>query len=120
MKKKIKSKIQKYNFFLAYVSCGSNLIKGNHDYMQVILDDFNASKGYKMLYDYILYLEGLSNHQEAMEAKRNLILLIQNLTMAGYVNLEPTLTDGGPFQDPSFYVPTPINQGMLISLSMFI
>ena len=76
------------------------------------MDDFSSSQGYKLLYDYLLHLE-TSSHHDAKEAERNLVLLIQNLTMAGFHTLEPSLTDGGPFQDPSFSIPAPLHQGMV-------
>ena len=82
--------------------------------MQVLLEDFTRSKGYKVIYDYLLQLEH-SSSSEAIDAQRNLVLLIQNLAMAGFLNQEPSMTDGGPFQDPSFKIPIPVNQGKMYS-----
>ncbi len=81
-------------------------------HVQVLLDDFSNSQGYKLLYSYLLYLEA-TPAPEAGDALRNLVLLIQNLIMDGFHTLEiPSgMNFGGPFQNPDFVVPTPNNQG---------
>ena len=76
--------------------------------MQVLLDDFSNCRGYKFLHDYLLYLERKAN-DETREVSRNVVLLIQSLVMAGFLSLEPTITDGGPFQDPDFQIPAPLD-----------
>lgn len=49
---------------------------------------------------------------DAREAERNMVLLISNnLVPAGFLSLEPTLSDGGPLQDPAFVIPAPRNDG---------
>ena len=49
---------------------------------------------------------------DAREAERNMVLLISNnLVPAGFLTLEPTLNDGGPFQDPGFSIPAPQTDG---------
>jgi len=40
-----------------------------------------------------------------------MILLIQNLVLAGFLSLEPMLSDGGIFQDPYFVIPAPLGDG---------
>ena len=76
---------------------------------KVLLDDFSSCGGYKLLYEYLLYLEKKGT-EEAREAERNLILLMQKLIFAGFVDLEPKLSDGGPFQDPNFTTPVPLGE----------
>ena len=78
---------------------------------QVLLDDFSNCQGYKFLHDYLLYLERKAN-DETREVLRNVVLLIQSLVMAGFLSLEPTITDGGPFQDPDFQIPSPLDSSM--------
>ena len=34
------------------------------------------------------------------------------IDFAGFVDLEPKLSDGGPFQDPSFTTPVPLGESM--------
>ena len=41
-----------------------------------------------------------------------MVLLMQNLVLAGFLTLEPTLSDGGPFQDSDFVIPAPLGDGM--------
>ncbi len=80
-------------------------------FLQVLLEDFSCSGGYKLLYDYLLHLERMGT-EDAREAERNMVLLISNnLVPAGFLNLEPTLNDGGPLQDPHFVIPAPHNDG---------
>ena len=85
----------------------SNIVIKNY-FLQVLLDDFSCCRGYKFLHDYLLYLERKSS-DEIKEVLRNVVLLIQSLVMAGFLTLEPTTTDGGPFQDPGFQVPAPLD-----------
>ena len=82
---------------------------------QVLLDDFSNCRGYKFLHDYLLYLERKAN-DETREVLRNVVLLIQSLVMAGFLSLEPTITDGGPFQDPDFQIPTPLDPSMRLAI----
>ena len=49
--------------------------------------------------------------EEAREAERIMILLIQNLVLAGFLSLEPTLSGGHTFQDPDFVIPAPLGGG---------
>ena len=79
--------------------------------VQVLLEDFSNCRGYKFLHDYLLYLERKTS-DEAREVLRNAVLLVQGLVMAGFLTLEPTLTDGGPFQDPNFQIPAPLDPSM--------
>ncbi len=39
------------------------------------------------------------------------MLLIQELVFAGFLSLEPALSDGGPFQKSTFSVPVPSGDG---------
>ena len=80
--------------------------------LQVLLEDFSNCRGYKFLHDYLLYLERKTS-DENKEVLRNVVLLIQSLVMAGFLGLEPATTDGGPFQDPGFQVPAPLDPGLL-------
>ena len=79
--------------------------------VQVLLEDFSSCSGYKFLHDYLLYLERKTS-DETREVLRNVVLLIQGLVMAGFLTLEPTITDGGPFQDPGFQIPAPLDPSM--------
>ena len=75
------------------------------------MDDFSASGGYKLLFDYLLHLERMGT-EDAQQAERNMVLLISNnLIPAGFLSLEPTVNDGGPLQDPEFSIPTPQDSG---------
>ena len=38
---------------------------------------------------------------------------MQKLIFAGFVDLEPKLSDGGPFQDPNFTTPVPLGESRL-------
>ena len=87
------------------------LLKDSSEISHVILEDFASAGGYKFLYDYLLLLEKRDD-DEAKEALRNVILLMQSLTMCGFLDLAPSLTDGGPFQDEEFEVPVPTGNGM--------
>ena len=77
---------------------------------QVLLDDFSKCGGYRFLHDYLLHLERKKT-AEAREAERNMVLLIQKLALVGFLNLEPTLSEGSPFQDPGFSIPVPAGDG---------
>ena len=72
--------------------------------------NLSACGGYKFLFEYLLRLERKGT-DEAREAERNMILLMKNLVLAGFLTLEPTLSDGGPFQDPGFVIPAPLGDG---------
>jgi len=76
----------------------------------VLLDDFSSSRGYKLLYDFLLKLDQ-SDSEENSAAIRNLILQMQDLAFAGFLSLEPTKSEGGPFQDQSFSIPIPTGNG---------
>ena len=86
--------------------------------MQVLLEDFSNCRGYKFLHDYLLYLERETS-DEAREVLRNVVLLIQGLVMAGFMTLEPTITDTGPFQDPGFQIPSPLDPS-IISMYLYL
>ena len=43
---------------------------------------------------------------------------MQKLIFAGFVDFEPKLSDGGPFQDPSFTTPVPLG-GSTFSRAIF-
>ena len=72
--------------------------------------NLSACGGCKFLFEYLLHLER-KGMDEAREAERNMILLMHNLVLAGFLTLEPTLSDGGPFQDPNFVIPAPLGNG---------
>jgi len=72
--------------------------------------NLSACGGYKFLFEYLLHLERKGT-DEAREAERSMILFMQNLVLAGFLTLEPTLSDGGPFQDPDFMIPAPLGDG---------
>ena len=81
-----------------------------HTHTQVLLDDFSSCGGYKFLFQYLLHLERMAT-DDARDAERNLVLLTSSLVLSGFLSLEPTLNDGGPFQDSGFSVPVPIGNG---------
>ncbi len=84
--------------------------------LQVLLEDFSCSGGYKLLYEYLLHLERTGT-EDAREAERNMVLLISNnLVPAGFLSLEPTLSDGGPLQDPDFVIPVPQDGGQYLCM----
>ena len=93
--------------------CRAKFLKCTHTHhtLKVLLDDFSSCGGYKFLRDYLLHLEQKSSPDDK-EAVRNMVLLIQNLCMAGFLSLEPQLSDGGPFQDPEFTIPVPVGESM--------
>ncbi len=51
------------------------------------------------------------DNEESRAAVKNLVLLIQNLVFAGFLSLEPALSDPGPFQDRTFFIPIPSGDG---------
>lgn len=95
------------------------MLKDSSEISHVILEDFASGGGYKFLYDYILLLERKKD-EESKEALRNVVLLVQSLTMCGFLDLVPSLTDGGPFQDEEFEVPVPTGNGMVEFCYMYI
>ena len=51
--------------------------------------------------------------EEAIQALRNLVLLVGSLTSCGYIELKPKTTSSGSlFQMPGFTVPQPTGKGM--------
>ena len=50
--------------------------------------------------------------EEAIQALRNLVLLVGSLTTCGFIELKPTTTSSGSlFQMPGFTVPQPAGKG---------
>lgn len=88
------------------------LLKDSSEVSHILLEDFAAGGGYKFLYDYLLLLERQKG-EEAKEALRSIVLLVQSLTMCGFLDLVPSLTDGGPFQDDDFEIPIPTGNGIV-------
>ena len=86
------------------------LLKDSSEVSHILLEDFASGGGYKFLYDYLLLLERKKS-EEAKEALRSIVLLVQSLTMCGFLDLVPSLTDGGPFQDDDFEIPIPTGNG---------
>ena len=52
-----------------------------------------------------------SDSEESRAAIKNLVLLLQDLVFAGFLSLEPAMSDGGPFQDRTFSIPVPSGDG---------
>ncbi|XP_064387373.1 WD repeat and FYVE domain-containing protein 3-like isoform X1 [Halichondria panicea] len=88
-------------------------LKDSADFSQVLLEDFSNGSGYKLLYDYLLRLDRCDN-EESRAAVKNLVLLIQNLVFAGFLSLEPALSDPGPFQDRTFSISIPSGDGVSV------
>ena len=54
----------------------------------------------------------LNAAEEAIQALRNLVLLVGSLTTCGYIELKPgTASSGSLFQMPGFFVPQPTGKG---------
>lgn len=85
-------------------------LKDSSEFAQALIDDFAASGGYTFLLEYILSLE-TKGEEEALGAQRNVVLLTSDLVSCGFIQLEPSMSDAGPFQDPSFSLPIPAESG---------
>lgn len=100
-----------------FVSLSSHVLISPFDTplsVQMLIEDFSTSGGYEFLYKYLLMLEEREN-QEALDAQRNLVLLVSDLVTCGFVQLQPTLSDPGPF-NPDFKVPVPAENGLLFAV----
>jgi len=90
-------------------------LKDSSEVSQMLLDDFRACQGYTFLSEFLLRME-LDKSEEAVQALRNLVLLMGSLATCGYIELKPgNPSSGSLFQMPGFTVPIP--QGK-VTLSM--
>ena len=84
------------------------------EYSQSIIDDFSASCGYKLLFEFMLKLDS-TGEQEARDAQRHVILLTSDLVSCGFDKLAVTTNDPGPF-NPRFKIPKPLDGGKHLNL----
>lgn len=67
--------------------------------------------GYKFLYDFLIEMDSREGEavpekkEEAQNATHQMMNLLFNLCFQGYVDLHPTITEPGPYQDANFQVP---------------
>ena len=79
-------------------------------YSQSLINDFSAGSGYRLLYDFMITMDGVGD-QDARDAQRHVILLTSDLVSCGYETLSVTTSEPGPF-NPGFHMPAPLNGGI--------
>ncbi|CAM1304230.1 WDFY3 (predicted) [Pycnogonum litorale] len=81
---------------------------------QTLLDDFRSCQGYIFISEFLLRLEQ-DGSQEAIDALKNLVLLISTLSMCGYIELKPSqASTASLYTIPGFILPEPLGQGVSI------
>ncbi|KAK2154074.1 hypothetical protein NP493_2226g00007 [Ridgeia piscesae] len=89
-------------------------LKDSSDVSQLLLDDFRSYQGYNFLAEFLLKMEQ-DRSEEAIQALRNLLLLVGSLTTCGYVELRPSSASAGSlFQMPGFTIPQPVGKGVSV------
>ncbi|KAL4240237.1 WD repeat and FYVE domain-containing protein 3 [Mactra antiquata] len=89
-------------------------LKDSSEVSHVLLDDFKSCQGYTYLSEFILRLE-LDTSDEAVQALRNLVLLVGSLTTCGYTEMKPsTASSGSLYQIPGFSLPQPAGKGVSV------
>ncbi|KAK2144414.1 hypothetical protein LSH36_759g01017 [Paralvinella palmiformis] len=89
-------------------------LKDSSEVSQVLLDDFRTCQGYLFLTDFLLRMEK-NESEEAIQALRNLVLLVGSLTTCGYMELKPsTASAGSLFKIPGFTIPQPAGKGVSV------
>lgn len=54
-----------------------------------------------------------TEEQDVLDAQRNLVLLVSDIVTCGFLQLQPTLSDPGPF-NPNFKIPVPAKNGQSV------
>ncbi|XP_014261988.1 WD repeat and FYVE domain-containing protein 3 isoform X2 [Cimex lectularius] len=86
-------------------------LKDSSEVSQTLLEDFRTCQGYTFLNDFLLKLEN-DKSAEAVEAMRNLVLMIASLSMCGQNELRPSQASmGSLFQMLGFTLPQPSGRG---------
>uniref|UniRef100_A0A1B6CRC4 Uncharacterized protein n=1 Tax=Clastoptera arizonana TaxID=38151 RepID=A0A1B6CRC4_9HEMI len=86
-------------------------LKDSSEVSQTLLEDFRSCQGYGFLSDFLLKLEH-DTSPEAVEAVRNLVLMIASLSMCGYTEIRPNPGSMGTlFQIMGFTMPQPSGRG---------
>ncbi|KAG1679752.1 WD repeat and FYVE domain-containing protein 3 [Nymphon striatum] len=81
---------------------------------QTLLDDFRTCQGYIFISEFLLRLEQ-DGSQEAVDALRNLLLLVSTLSMCGYIELKPSQASiASLYQISGFQLPQPLGQGISV------
>ncbi|XP_073985786.1 WD repeat and FYVE domain containing 3 bchs [Rhodnius prolixus] len=89
-------------------------LKDSSEVSQTLLEDFRTCHGYTFLSDFLLKLEH-DKSAEAMEAMRNLVLMIASLSMCGQNELKPNQASMGTlFQMLGFSLPQPSGRGVSV------
>ncbi|ESN92292.1 hypothetical protein HELRODRAFT_194319 [Helobdella robusta] len=88
-------------------------LKDSSEVSQMILDDFRTCNGYNYLTEFLLSTEKMGS-EEAMQALRNLILLVGSLCSCGFIELKPNLKTSSLFHMPGFVVPQSAGNGMSV------
>ena len=90
-------------------------IKDSSVVSPVLLNDFRTCQGYVFLSEFLLNLEKYSD-PEALEAVRNLVLLVASLSFCGHTELPlpPALSCSSLYQLPGFSIPDPANNGATV------
>ncbi|XP_025205063.1 WD repeat and FYVE domain-containing protein 3 [Melanaphis sacchari] len=92
----------------------SYFLKDSSEISQVLLDDFNTAQGYIFLSDFLVSLEN-DESSEALEAMRNLVLIIASLSMSGYIELKPNQEQPDSLLQPlGFTLPQPTGHGQSV------
>lgn len=91
---------------VTFVCC----LKDSSEISHLLLEDFSSCGGYLFINELLLILAEIEG-EEAREACRNIALLASSLVMVGHVNIQPLISIGTPFQDPSFVIPEPSGGG---------
>ena len=90
------------------------VLKDSADASPILLESFNDCQGYKFITHTLLrFCE--SKKENALEASRNLVLLVASLVMTGHQQLSPPLTISSPLHEKDYIIPQPSNsQGVSI------
>ncbi|XP_050525205.1 WD repeat and FYVE domain-containing protein 3 isoform X2 [Daktulosphaira vitifoliae] len=92
----------------------SYFLKDSSEVSHVLLDDFNNAFGYKFLSDFLLSLEN-DESSDALEAIRNLVLIIASLSMSGFTELKPEENNTDlTSQNSGFIIPQPKGPGQSV------
>lgn len=87
---------------------------------QILLDDFKACSGYKIIIDFALRLEKETS-DEARNALKTLFFVLEEFIAAGFNELRPSGANLGVnmFKIEGFQVPEPIGKGRTVSVINF-
>ncbi|ESO89055.1 hypothetical protein LOTGIDRAFT_154132 [Lottia gigantea] len=89
-------------------------LKDSSEVSQTLVDDFKSCQGYVFLSEFLLKLES-NDGEEAVQALRNLVLLVGSLTTCGFCEIKPNAgSTGSLFQMPGFCMPQPAGKGVSV------